>query len=314
MGPVSRAGQERDTPGEDPGHTWGDGAGQRIRARLAGAVPAAGGRPPSALVVGVVGARGGAGASVLAAALARTAARTGRETVLVDADPLGGGLDLLLGAEDVPGLRWPDLVRARGSLPPRVVPGGLPRVDGVTLVSADRAVPEGGVWPPAPEIGTQTFEAVIRAVRAHADLLVVDLPRWAPGRAVEAGCDVVHVVVPADVGSVAAASRVVGGLTGADPVLRLVVRALGRGGLSGRAVAEVLGLPLAGVLRPEPGLDAALARREPPGLRRRGPLSLVSRALLEDLDAPAGTGAVGSAGSAGAVGSAGPVGAGRRAG
>ncbi|NDZ86186.1 septum formation initiator, partial [Streptomyces sp. SID10115] len=48
------------------------------------------GRP--ALTVGVIGGRGGAGASTLACALAVTAAREGRRTMLVDADPLGGGL------------------------------------------------------------------------------------------------------------------------------------------------------------------------------------------------------------------------------
>ena len=33
----------------------------------------------------------------------------GERVMLVDCDALGGGLDLLLGAEEVQGLRWPDL-------------------------------------------------------------------------------------------------------------------------------------------------------------------------------------------------------------
>lgn len=44
-----------------------------------------------ALTVGVIGGRGGAGASTLACALAVTAARSGQRTVLIDGDPLGGG-------------------------------------------------------------------------------------------------------------------------------------------------------------------------------------------------------------------------------
>src|SRR2546421_294935 len=62
-----------------------------------------------ALTIGVVGGRGGAGASTLACALAVTAARSGHRTMLIDGDPLGGGLDVLLGGERAGGLRWPDL-------------------------------------------------------------------------------------------------------------------------------------------------------------------------------------------------------------
>lgn len=76
------------------------------------------GRP--ALTVGVLGGRGGAGASTLACALALTSAREGRRTLLVDADPLGGGLDVLLGGEAAEGLRW------RRSLPPAAGSAGVP--------------------------------------------------------------------------------------------------------------------------------------------------------------------------------------------
>src|SRR6185369_11219568 len=44
-------------------------------------------------VVAVLGGRGGAGASVFAAGLAVTAGRAGLRALLVDADPLGGGVD-----------------------------------------------------------------------------------------------------------------------------------------------------------------------------------------------------------------------------
>ena len=93
---------------------------------------------PGAPIIGLIGGRGGAGASVIAAALARAAVDARYECVLVDADPLGGGADLLLGAEDEPGLRWPDLSAARGRLAPGVLLAGLPVIDGVHVVSWDR--------------------------------------------------------------------------------------------------------------------------------------------------------------------------------
>jgi secretion/DNA translocation related CpaE-like protein len=55
-------------------------------------------------VVGVVGGAGGAGATTLACALAQSHA-TRAPTLLVDTDPLGPGLDRLLGVEDCAGVR-----------------------------------------------------------------------------------------------------------------------------------------------------------------------------------------------------------------
>ncbi|MET0998240.1 MAG: septum site-determining protein Ssd, partial [Marmoricola sp.] len=48
--------------------------------------------------IGVIGGSGGAGATVFAAALAQMATTTGR-TLLVDADPIGAGIDRVLGLE-----------------------------------------------------------------------------------------------------------------------------------------------------------------------------------------------------------------------
>ena len=50
-------------------------------------------------LVAVLGGSGGVGASTCAAGLAVVAAQQELRTALVDTDPLGGGLDLLLGAE-----------------------------------------------------------------------------------------------------------------------------------------------------------------------------------------------------------------------
>src|SRR5699024_7465937 len=113
--------------GDEPGSTWAKAAqlGVDQLAVLPAAAEWLSGRmiaaiePPVApgTTVGVVAGCGGAGASVLACALARRAGAD-HSTVLVDADPLGGGLDLVLGAEQVPGPRWTDLSASRGQLRP----------------------------------------------------------------------------------------------------------------------------------------------------------------------------------------------------
>jgi hypothetical protein len=63
-------------------------------------------------VVGVVGGSGGVGASTFAAAIALGASQVVRgPAVLIDLDPVGGGIDALLGMHSSPGFRWSDLSR-----------------------------------------------------------------------------------------------------------------------------------------------------------------------------------------------------------
>ncbi|WP_285599139.1 septum site-determining protein Ssd [Kineosporia sp. NBRC 101731] len=230
-----------------------------------------------ALVVGIIGGCGGAGASVLAAALARASARTG-PTLLVEIDQLGGGADLLLGAEDEPGLRWPDLTSARGRLLPGSLSGSLPLIDGVHVLATARSGPATG-----PSAAAVT--AVLDSAGAEYAVVVLDLPRHLDEaastavRVVDAGL----VVVPAEVRATAAARRVVASLRPRVADLRVVLRGPVPAGLDPNSIGTALGLPPAGLLSPEPGLKAALDRGEPPGLRRRGPLARFCRELLEEL-------------------------------
>jgi hypothetical protein len=62
--------------------------------------------------------------------------------------------------------------------------------------------------------------------------------------------------------------------------IALVVRGPAPTGLPAEAVADALGLPLAGELKPEPGLPAALDRGDVPPVRPRGPLALLCARLL----------------------------------
>jgi secretion/DNA translocation related CpaE-like protein len=231
-------------------------------------------------LVAVVGGRGGAGATSLACALAVTAARSGRNALLVDGDPLGGGIDLCFGGERDPGLRWPDLGGTRGRLPSAALAEALPRMQDLAVLSWDRGT--------APAAEPDAVRAVLQAGRRSSALVVVDLPRHVDDavRAVLEQATLVLLLVPAEVRAAASAARVAAtvGLVCRD--LRLVVRAPGPSGLDPGQLARALGLPLAGVVRPEPGLDRALERGEAPGSRGRGPLRDLCAGLLAELLPP----------------------------
>ena len=115
-------------------------------------------------VLAVIGGCGGAGASVFAAALAQAAA----ESLLVDLDPWGGGIDLLVGAETTPGLRWPDLALQGGRLNWSAVREALPQHRGISLLSGTRR---------GDELDAGAVHAVVDAGRRGGATVVCDLPR-----------------------------------------------------------------------------------------------------------------------------------------
>ncbi|TQF74977.1 hypothetical protein FK531_02665 [Rhodococcus spelaei] len=235
-------------------------------------------------MIAVLGGRGGAGASTLAAATALTAsARRGRGGLLVDCDPRGGGLDLLLGVERNPGLRWPAVVIEGGAVSAAALHDALPRTDdGVAVLSCGR-----GAGAAAP--GAAALRAVVEAGRGVGDLVVCDVPRQ-PGSATETVldlADLVVVVVPAQLRAAAAAETLAAAVRGSHPNVGVVVRGPAPGGLRAADIADLLGLPLLAAMRPEPGLAGALERGGL-RLRRRSPLTGAATALLDLLDAGAG--------------------------
>lgn len=243
-------------------------------ARFADAVDGGGRDGP---VVAVIGGRGGAGATTLACALAVTATRAGRSALLVDGDPLGGGIDLVFGGEADRGLRWRDLGGTQGRVPAAALAEALPQMNGLSVLSWDRGAPAA--------VPAEAMSAVLAAGRRAHDLVVVDLPRTLDdaARVVLEAAECVLLVVPAEVRGAAAAGRVAASLGMLCRDLRLVVRGPGPGGLGGQALAGALGLPLVGQLRPEPGIDVALERGEAPAHRGRGPLADLCGRLVDEL-------------------------------
>ncbi|WP_024800969.1 septum site-determining protein Ssd [Nocardia sp. BMG51109] len=241
--------------------------------------------PGDGVVLAVVGAGGGAGASTFAAAVARTAAecRFRPDTILVDGDPLGGGLDLLLGVESAPGLRWPDLVVEQGRVAAAALHDALPPVvPGLAVLACGRVGPGASVA----EIGAGAVRAVVEAGRSAGDLVVCDVSgeRGPQADRMLEAADLVVLVVPARLRSVAAAGAVAAHVRGRNPHQGLVVRGPAPGGLRAAEVAETLGLPLLAAVRAQPGLATRLERG---GLGSpRGPLRTAAAAVLAVLSEP----------------------------
>lgn len=225
-----------------------------------------------ATVIGVIGGCGGAGASTLATGLARAAAGNGHRPLLIDADSFGGGLDLVAGSEQAPGLRWPDLATSRGPLRPAVLAESLPVTDGLSLLSWDRSTVH--------ELTSDLFSDVLDAACRAFGLVVIDLPRHADS-AVIASCGRRFLISPASVRAAVAASQVARRLDAATD--RLVVRAPIRSGLTGTVLADSIGLPLQGVLRPDRGLGESLDRGDGVPRSRLSPLTGFCTAVIRGL-------------------------------
>ncbi|MFI5715152.1 septum site-determining protein Ssd [Nocardia sp. NPDC051750] len=235
------------------------------------------------VVIALAGSGGGAGASTLAAAIALRSATAGfrPHTVLVDGAPHGGGLDLLLGIEGAPGLRWPDLVVDDGRVAAAELHSALPGAGaGLSVLSCGRG--SGRTNP----IGAAAAHAVVEAARGAGDLVVCDISseRGPHIDRILDAADLVVLVVPARLRSVAAAQAVAHWIRGRNPNQGLVVRGPAPGTLRGHEIAAVLDLPLLAAVRAQPGLAARLERG---GLRlRRGPLRTACDAVLSVLSPP----------------------------
>ncbi|MCH9700320.1 MAG: CpaE-like family protein [Actinomycetia bacterium] len=255
-------------------------------------------------VVAVLPGRGGAGASVFATALALVAT----QSLLIDGDPWGGGLDLVLGTETESGLRWPDLPPTGGRLNYPALRDALPRRQGVSLLSGGRVF---GADPPRNDVagvadvadsrdirdvgdirdirdirdvGSLPLAAVIEAGSRAGVPVVCDLARHPTGgtEAALGAADLVVLVTTADVRSCAASAAIAKWAAAANPNTGVLVRGPAPGGLRPIDIARILGLPVLASMRPEPGIRTRL---ECGGLRlrRRSPLSGAARKVLGTL-------------------------------
>ena len=233
------------------------------------------GRP--AQVLAVTGARGGLGASVLLLHLAWALGRAGRRVAMMDLDPTGG-LDLLCGQSVLTGLRWADLPAEESAFRPGHLVGALPAWHAMPVLTGDV---RGGPLPCA--------EAVLEAMRAEHDVVLVDLPRGAPpppgaGVLIVTGLDLRSAVA-----AESTASRLrgpaPGGCEGADAAagvpVWLVARQVGED-----VVVEdlelITGCPVLGQVPTDRVLAKRLALGEDP-VRSRSALRRAASALAREL-------------------------------
>ena len=258
----------------------------------------------AAQVLAVTGARGGLGASVLLLHLAWALGRAGRRVAMMDLDPVGG-LDLLCGESVLTGLRWADLPAEESAFRPGHLVGALPVWHAMPVLTGDV---RGGPRPCA--------EAVLEAMRAEHDVVLVDLPRGAPpppGARVLliTGLDLRSAIAAESIasrlrGAVSGGAEVTGTAPGA-PVW-LVVRQVGED-----VVAEdlelITGCPVLGQVPTDRVLAKRLALGEDP-VRARSAIRRAASALAQELlsrlpgaaaSGPARGGAGPASGPAGAV-------------
>lgn len=228
--------------------------------------------------VAVIGSSGGVGTSTIAAGLGYVAASRNVSAILLDLDPTGGGIDLLVGAEAMAGWRWPRLSTAQGHLGD--LTGHLPRVAGMDVLSTARD----GSSAVAGLEADPVRAVVLSASRSHR-LTVADLPRSMTPSCHEVlrWVDRTLLVVAATVRGIAAAQQMRPQLRLASSDLRLIVRTPRSGGVSAGMVSDALELPLAGTVGEDSSLGPAAERGEPPGRSTRGPIAKLGRRLLDDL-------------------------------
>jgi secretion/DNA translocation related CpaE-like protein len=234
-------------------------------------------------MVGVIGGRGGAGASTLAVALGWAFARRDHAVMLVDLDFSGGGLDLAVGLEQASGLRWPDLSEVQGVVASSALREQLPSVDGMTVLAA--ASRSAGMDSPHPLPDGPAVSSVIDAGRRGGGVVVADLPRCtaAPIDAVVAACTVLLLVVPADVRAVAAATAVASRVQNLCNDVRTVVRLEARSRLRERDVVTALGFSHAATLRAESGVTAATDRAQLLAWLRRARMGRTAKSLADSI-------------------------------
>lgn len=252
----------------------------------------------SGSLVAVVGAVGGCGTSTVAAALAVRASGR-RRPLLVEADPRGPGIDLLLGSESEPGLRVGDVRSELGGPDPEALWAAVPRAaEGCGVLARARDASAQAARSASGEVPTEAqvrpvapSGAALGAALAHrgaGGLVVCDGGRAEPGDPLPGRADLVVVVTGSDLQGAVAAAEVARTVAGDVTRRHLLVRAHRGDPVHPADVAASVGVERWDVLPEIPavrsvcgsgGLAAALSRGGGGRLRR---LAGIADAVLDE--------------------------------
>lgn len=198
------------------------------------------------LCVAIIPGAGGAGASLLSAGLAFHARQLFSDVVLVDFDESSAGLDIVLGIETQPGMRWQDFHSLSGSISGSDILRGLPARDGVALLTHNGSKSAAEKFVP---------EAIIQQLRGVSGLVIIDFPRFTNQIAavkILQQCDVAFVVTPSTVRGSASTKIAITKISKHVTTTELVIRNLPGTNLDALRIAQSLDVPLAGVVNTDP--------------------------------------------------------------
>ena len=223
----------------------------------------------TARTIGVMGVCGGAGTSVLAASIALT----GAPALLIDAVPYGGA-DLLLGIENTPGARWQDLNLGDGFVGASDLWQALPHTKSevAVLTSARTTMADGFSLDPA------RVSSAVECAQTGDNLVVVDTC----DAAVLGLCDLVALVIPAEVRAVAAATTLAAQLKAQRIHPIGVLRHRGWSGMDADEVERVVQLPIVGEVAHVPRLAKTVETQGLHSIPR--PLTKVALDVMDELN------------------------------
>jgi len=198
------------------------------------------------LCVAIIPGSGGAGASLLSVGLAFHARQLFSDVVLVDLDESSAGLDIVLGIETQPGMRWQDFHSLTGSISGSDILRGLPARDGVALLTHNDSKSTPAKFAP---------DAIIEQLRGVSGLVIIDFPRFTNQIAavkILQQCDVAFVVSPSTVRGSATTKIAISKISKHVTTTELVIRNLPGTNLDALRIAQSLDVPLAGVVNSDP--------------------------------------------------------------